>query len=55
MQLLGSQQELKLLADNIYAGCSVISKSILDLLRKVLGLAFFFFFFPLSVSHQYRH
>lgn len=44
MQLLGSQQELKLLADTIYAGWSVISKSIPDLLRKVLGLAFFSFF-----------
>lgn len=41
MQLLGSQQEFKQIADNTYAG--VISKSGLDLFTKALSLTFFFF------------
>lgn len=43
MQLLGSQQEFKQIADNTYAGFSVISKSSLDLYTKALSLTFFFF------------
>lgn len=50
MQLLGSQQEFKQIADNTYAG--VISKSGLDLFTKALSLTFFFF--PFAISYPYR-